>query len=740
MSLENNIKVGILVILGVLIANAALSYRSTSTLINRTEWVMHTDRVIAELEATLSTLKDAETGERGYIITGEETYLEPYQAALGQIDRHVQAVRDLTVDNPSQQARIPLLRKKTADRLLLLKQSIDLRRQGQVEAARQLIGSGVGKSTMDDLRQLIEAMERDERDLLRTRTEASATSARFTYLTFIAANVIACLLLVGSSYLALSGIRTRRRAEATLFQQRQLLEVTLSSIGDGVIATDNKGAVRFLNPVAEALTGWKQKDAEGRHITTVFNIVNEDTRQAVENPAIRTIREGVIVGLANHTVLVRKDGVEIPIDDSGSPIKDSRGVLLGSILIFRDITDRRTAENERARLFAAEKHAREQAEIASRSKDEFVATMSHELRTPLNAILGWAQMLRTGRLDPKQTADGLDTIERNAKMQRQLIEDLLDMSRVMTGKLSLDLRAVDLAQVIEASVDSIRPSVIAKSIDLKVQLNPGGGLVSGDPDRLQQIMWNLLSNSVKFTPRHGHIEVRLNRLESNFEIVVSDSGTGISEEFLPYVFNRFSQANTTTERQYGGLGLGLAIVRHLVEGHGGTIRAASGGLGKGATFTVSLPIRAVSGDLDLIGTSGDNVHMLAESIRLDGVSVMIVDDEADSRALLETILTQRGAEVRTCRSSAEALTVIQNWVPSIIVSDLAMPEQDGYSFIRKLRSMSGKSRTIPAVALTARARTEDRLQTLAAGFQQHLIKPVDAAELVMVIASLSERA
>jgi PAS domain S-box-containing protein len=482
-------------------------------------------------------------------------------------------------------------------------------------------------------------------------------------------------------------ITGRKRAEEELLQQREWLRTTLASIGDAVIATDTKGFVTFLNPVAQTLTGWKQEEAEGTPLLMIFNIMNEQTRQTVENPALRAMREGVIVGLANRTILIAKNGAEIPIDDSGAPIKDSEGNILGAVLIFRDITERRRTEAERSRLLASERAARERAETANRAKDEFVAAVSHEVRTPLNAVLGWAQMLRRGKLDKKETARAIETIERNAKAQATIIEDLLDISRVITGKLNLNVRPVELLPIIEYAMDAIRPAADAKSIQLRVHHEPTRCLVSGDPQRLQQIFWNLLSNAVKFTPKCGWVEVRSERTGSQLQITVSDSGAGINPEFLPYVFDRFSQATIASRAKYGGLGLGLALVRYLVELHGGTVRADSAGEGQGAAFTIQLPIRAVlEGPTDFEQIS-EYVVPFADTIMLDGLRVMVVDDEEEARDLLATMLTKHGAEVKACASAAEALAAMEQWRPSLLVSDIGMPNEDGYAFIRQVRAL-----------------------------------------------------
>jgi len=548
--------------------------------------------------------------------------------------------------------------------------------------------------------------------------------------------------IIGASKSA-RDITERKRVEEALLQHRELLRVTLSSIGDAVITTDMDGLITFLNPVAAGLTGWSEEEAKGRPLELIFNIVNEQTHKHVENPAVRAIKEGVIFGLANHTLLIAKDGSEIPIDDSGAPIKDVDGRILGAVLVFRDITDRKLVEDERGNLLEREKAARELAEAALRARDEFVAIVSHELRSPLNAILGWASILRGSTSSNEETDRRLEIIERNARAQVQIIDDLLDISRVMTGKLKLNRRTVEPSEIIESAIDSIRPAADAKSIQLRVQLASSGSVVSGDPSRLQQIVWNLLSNAVKFTPRGGRVTVKLENVGPDLIISVSDSGEGITPEFLPYVFDRFTQATTTTERKYGGLGLGLAIVRHLVELHGGTVHAESPGDEGGATFTVTLPIRMSQEPLDNLQTTTfpHSAIPLSQDIALGGLRVMIIEDNDEMREMTRVMLTQRSAEVRCCASAAEAYEQLQHWQPDIIICDIGMPEEDGYSFIRRVRSLERQNGwNIPAVALTGYARTEDRTRALAAGFQMHVSKPVEATELLLVIASLAGRA
>ena len=409
---------------------------------------------------------------------------------------------------------------------------------------------------------------------------ASPYSLKFAAVVFNRMLLFVSLVLFASS---------RRTAERRLRQQRESLRVTLSSIGDAVIATDMSGAVTFINPTAEALTGWTMARSQDRPLDEVFHIINEETRQPVESPFTAVKQKGIVVGLANHTTLITKDGREIPIEDSGAPIKDPDGKPIGVIIVFHDVSERRRAEQEREQLLKREQAARNEAEAANRLKDEFLATVSHELRTPLNAILGWATMLNRGTVEEETARNGMMVIERNARAQAGIIDEILDVSRIITGKLRIKQQPIELASIIQAALDSLRPAVTAKSIKLTVSLDPNKGLVIGDPDRLQQVIWNLVANAIKFTPEGGRVEVRLERLDSHVRLSVSDSGIGIDKQFLPYVFERFRQADSSMTRTYNGLGLGLAIVRHLVEMHGGKVWADSAGEGQGAVFTVQLP-------------------------------------------------------------------------------------------------------------------------------------------------------
>ena len=696
---------------------------------------------------------------------------------------------------------------------------------------------------------------------------------------------------------------------------RNWLATTLRSIGDAVIATDEQGKVTFLNPIAERLTGWGEAEALGQPLDAVFHIISERTRAVVESPVAKVLREGKIVGLANHTVLLPKSGPEVPIDDSGAPIRNEAGEIIGVVLVFRDVSELKRRENQneflakagealvssldyqatlatvarfavprladwcsvelvepgttrtkqvavahvdpakvryaeelgrryptpedartgvpqvlrsgkselyaeipqalleagardaehlriirelelrsamvvplsvRGRIFGAmtfvyagsdrrytaedlvfaedlarraamaiensmaikeaaeardrERWLREEAERTNRLKDEFLATASHELRTPLNAILGWTLTLRRSPIDA-ETDRALTIVERNARAQAKLIEDVLDVSRIVSGKLSLHLGPTSVAAAARAAIETVTPAADAKGITVLANIESEPLTITADADRLQQVIWNLLSNSVKFTPKDGQVSLRVYREASDVCVQVKDSGEGIRRELLTAIFEPFQQADSSTTRRHGGLGLGLAIVKQLVVAHGGAVSAHSDGPGKGSTFIVRMPIRAVATAGAEVSdspatASHDPLVATALDARLDGLRVLVVDDEADARALVQEILRQHGAEVYLAQSAAEARSALSHTKPDVIVSDIGMPDEDGYSFIRRVRSEGGR---MPAIALTAYASQQDAQRAFVAGFQKHVTKPVEPARLVSVVANLGGR-
>jgi PAS domain S-box-containing protein len=666
-----------------------------------------------------------------------------------------------------------------------------------------------------------------------------------------------------------------RRGIGALAESEERLSVTLGSIGDAVIATDEQGRVIRLNAIAERLTGWTQDEAAGQPLESVFVIINELSRQPVENPAGRVLRQGAIAGLANHTVLVARDGRETPIDDSAAPIRTADGRLTGVVMVFRDITARRAVDRERTALLDAERAARREAETAaqqlqtalragrmgtwkftmangrvewspgleaihgyapgafpgtfeafrdeihpedtervidairtaveqrcdhrveyrivrrdgivrwveglgrvvsdehgqpafmigvcadvterreiedqraqlldrehaarveieraSRLKDEFLAVLSHELRTPLNAVLGYAHLLNSGALPPERTGHALDAIQRNAQAQARLVESLLDLSRIMAGKFDLDLQRLDLGRVVEGAVDVIRPEADGRGVVLEVMPPPSPIALMADGGRLQQVLWNLLSNAVKFTPRDGRVTVGWRQQDSTVRIEVRDTGQGIRADFLPHVFDRFSQADSQMRGARAGLGLGLALVREMVTAHGGTVTAESPGDGQGSTFVVTLPaLPAEAGAKPAFPVAA----AAGSAPPLPRLDILVVDDDGDVREVLALLLEAKGAVVRTASSAAEAFAAIRRRRPNLLLADLRMPGENGYSLIRKLRSEERTRHHAPlaAIAVSATDSQRDREEALVAGYDWHVAKPVTPDDLAHAIA------
>jgi PAS domain S-box-containing protein len=523
----------------------------------------------------------------------------------------------------------------------------------------------------------------------------------------------------------------RQRIADRLHFQANLLD----AVGEAVIATDLDGTIVYWNRAAQALYGWSADEVRGRK---VVDVVCDPASRAEAAAILARVEAGE--SWSGEFPVCRRDGRSFRAMVTDTPIRNADGKLIGVIGVSRDISEQKQAEAERSQLLIREQMARADAEAANRAKDEFLATLSHELRTPVTAIVGWAQVLRVRAGDPAIAGRAIETIERNAHVQAQLVEDLLDVSRIVSGQLRLDAHPLDLIPVIEAALDTVRPAAEVKGIRVESQLDPSAGPVSGDPDRLQQVISNLLANAVKFTPQDGRVQVRLERDGPDVEIAVSDTGQGIPPAFLPQIFDRFRQAESGTARAHGGLGLGLAIVRHLVELHGGTVAAESAGEGHGATFRVRLPIARLASGAPAGGGPPFIGLDPASLPSLDGLHLLLVEDDADSREALAVVLGQYGAKVTAVGSAAEALATISQSRPDVLVSDIGMPGEDGYSLLRTLRALPPEQGgAIPAIALTGYARPADRARVLAVGFQSHVAKPVEPADLVSVIARLAGR-
>jgi PAS domain S-box-containing protein len=513
-------------------------------------------------------------------------------------------------------------------------------------------------------------------------------------------------------------------------QELAYLAAIVESSDDAIVSKDLNGIVRSWNAAAVRMFGYTAAEIVGKPIRLLIPA----DRQTEEDEILARLRQGLRI---EHFETIRraKDGRLLDVSLTVSPVRDSTGRVVGASKIARDISDQKRAAAERERLLEAERVARAEAERASRLKDDFVAMVSHELRTPLNAMLGWTQLMTQARNDPAVIARGLDVLARNTRQQAQLISDLLDISRIVAGKLQLDARTVDLRSIVGQSCETLEEEARAKGVQIEAVLDEGASIVWGDPSRLQQVVSNLLSNAIKFTQRGGRVRVSLRFDGPRARLEISDNGAGIRPDSLPHVFDRFHQADRSITRRFGGLGLGLAIVKHLVELHGGEVQAASEGEGKGSTFTVTMPVVGDALDHERRRESREATDV---GVELAAIRLLVVEDEADTLEFLRRLLTTHGATVLTAANAGEALSLIRDEKPDLLISDIGLPEVDGYDLIQRIRREISPGRDIPAIALTAYARSEDRTRALLAGYQAHIAKPVEPNELLAMIASFVE--
>jgi PAS domain S-box-containing protein len=548
-------------------------------------------------------------------------------------------------------------------------------------------------------------------------------------------------------------VSERRRAEDAVNEATAVQEAVLQHAGYTMITASEDGVILSFNPAAERMLGYRADELIGKaHLDILHDRAELADRAELFADELGGIIEPgfeALVAKARHNLpneyewtYVHKSGRRFKVTMTMTALRDSQGRITGFLGIAGDISKRKAQEEERTAMLEQEQEARKVAEDANRLKDDFLAMISHELRAPLTAILGWAQMLRSGALDRASAERALLTIERNAKSQAHLVGDLLDASRIATGKLNIERKPVELMSIVEAAVDAVRPSVEAKNLRMQIVLEPWVGPFNGDAERLKQVVWNLLSNAIKFTPPGGLIEVRLERLENKALLIVSDTGQGIDPEFLPAIFDRFRQADSSSKRRQGGLGLGLAIVKHIVELHSGAIYAYSRGEGQGSDFMITLPLAAAdtaseSSELWPIRPDG---QMETRTTSLRGARVLVVDDDHDTREILAVMLMRYGTDIRSAGSAAEAIEIFKQWRPDVLVSDIGMPVEDGYALIGKIRALtSEEGGDIPAIALTAFAAAQDRERTFEAGFQKHLSKPVEPVQLAKEVARILGR-
>lgn len=834
--------------LALLLLGGILGYQNAWSLAEQNELVSHTQGVILKLESLLSTVKDGETGQRGFMLTEDPKYLAPYNSAVKNIDNELDGVRQKISDNPGQQKRLEELRQVIKDRLEVARVTIEEFQKGNRDGAVNIVKSDQGKKLMDEARKIIDGMQSVEQNLMNSRSAEARKTFRSLVRSITFTTILGIVLVSIVFLMSQRNIRQREKAAAVIAEQKERLRTTLASIGDAVISTDTEARITNMNAIAEVLTGWSNEEALGLPLETVFRIVNEDTRLTVPHPAEKALREGIVVGLANHTVLIAKDGRERAIDDSAAPIRCKEGEVVGCVLIFRDITEQRQAMKETEasearktsiletaldciiscdhegrivdfnpaaeRTFGYRREevvGREMSDIvvpvslrqrhqqgmtrymqtresrilgklmvmtglrsdgrefpvefsvnevktgglpmftaylrditdrkrmeddlrqtasdlseANRRKNEFLAMLAHELRNPLAPIRNALQVLKLTGGDPTTVSTATEMMERQVGQMVRFVDDLLDVSRISRGKIELRQERMDLASAVNHAVEAALPLYSSLGNELTVTLPPESINLLADPARIIQVVGNLLNNACKFTPRGGKVRLTVEKEGNEAVIRVRDTGIGIAAEQLPHIFEMFMQIDTSLERSVSGLGIGLTLVKNLVEMHGGAVQVFSEGLGRGSEFVVHLPTVDKAAESEPGGVEGDLPTITPRR-------VLVVDDNRDAATSLVMLLKLMGHEAHGVYDGVEALAAAEELRPEVILCDLGLPKLNGYEVARRVRDEEwGKG--IRLVALTGWGQAEDRKRSNDAGFNGHLVKPVAQGALTRLLA------
>jgi PAS domain S-box-containing protein len=724
---------GISAVIALMIASIFVTRNTSEEQRDATARVLHTLDVLGHVDEIRALVTEAEAAQRGFILSNDTDYFEPFAAAARATESCIDDLEKLTADNPPQRARTQRLRGLVRERLKQMDEVLMISKERGLMAARQALLASHGKGSMAAIREVVLALKSTENERLTKRLRTADVGYDRSRSLNLFAGALGLLALGAFVYLVDKTLRARETAAEEIARQRETLRVTLASIGDGVITTDTLGRVVFLNAEAERLTGWETAEAAGKRLERIFNIVHEDTRQSVDNPASSALRDGVVVGLAHRTLLVGRDGVERPIDDIAAPIRDSQGKVAGVVLVFRDVTEDRAATNELRKL------ASELSE-ADRRKNEFLAMLAHEIRNPLAAIRNSAAVLKLAGRDPQAAVSAQGAIDRQMEHLVRLIEDLLDVARISRGKLELRRTRMDLRLALEQALEVSRPLCADNEQALEVEIPPTPLYVHGDAVRITQAIANLLNNACKFTPRGGRIRVSVGVEDRHAIVRIRDDGIGIAPEHLPRLFDMFSQIDTSLERTQGGLGIGLNLVKQLVEMHGGRVEVRSEGVGTGSEFIVHFPVNAE--DVNGTGEIADQPAALPQgaSPRAEmaaaapprapakGRRILVVDDNADSADSLVMLLRLLGHEAEVARDGVEAVETALRTRPDVVLLDIGLPRLNGFEAARRIR-LSPHGRGVKLIAVTGWGQDEDRDLSRSAGFDEHLVKPVDIDRL-----------
>ncbi|WP_020466576.1 CHASE3 domain-containing protein [Singulisphaera acidiphila] len=727
--------------LALLSLNIIVAFASIRTITSRVRQSIRSRAILSEVEGIISALSEAESGQRGFLLTGSDTYLEPYDRAVGILQGRLDRLESLAANDPDQRRRVNDLSRLIELKREELAQTVALFRAGNENAAIMTVKSGRGNRLMDQARQVASVVQEQERSVLAGNGRISRRAMRRTVLAVVIATFLAMGLLILALILRRRELAERERRAQAVRRSEARLVTTFLSIGDAVISTDETGCIQLMNPVAEALTGYSLSDAVGRPVQMVLQLVNETTKLPSENPVARVIREGVVMGLANHTLLIARDGTRIPIDDSAAPIRDTGGQIIGVIIVFRDITARRRDEIERERLLSAERMALAEAENANQAKDQFLAILSHELRTPLNPIMLAVTSMLARPIPAEDIGPTLEMIRENVVLEARLIDDLLDVMRIARGKLTLHTTVVDCHSLIRHALQICQSDVQDKELGVVVNLAARHHHVSADATRLEQVFWNLIKNAVKFTPSGGTIEIRtwnepdpVVMGQNLLMIEFIDTGIGVEPSVLPWIFDPFHQGEGSITRRFGGMGLGLAISQGVIEAHGGVLTAESLGKDQGTTLRVQLKVEhkpaPLAKSLPQQGPPPPALNAPQASLR-----IFLIEDEPMTLIVMARLLRRIGHEVTTASSVQEALTVANGLEFDVVISDIGLPDGSGLDLFRQLSA----NRVLPAIALTGFGMREDIRQSREAGFRAHLTKPIDFARLVSTIRQVVGR-
>ncbi len=836
----------------VLITSAIVLFVFGSHAIVAREAVTRNREVIFTLDDTLSILKDAETGARGYLLAENEAFLSPYNAAIKAVASDISSLDRWVTSGDLTREEATDLEAKVANKLSRLAETIEMQRSGHHAEVIERVKSGEGKQAMDEVRATIAQIKNRQIAVMTKNEERSSFLGSLRTEVFVGCTLVNIFFLIWSAGRIKREMNKTRASAAVLGEQRELYATTLASIGDAVVTTDEKGLITFMNQVAVELTGWSLADSIGKPLATVFKIISESTRLPSESPVEKVLRLGTIVGLANHTLLIRKDGSEIPIDDSGAPIRHADQSIRGVVLVFRDFSEHKRSEaallrnSEQMRLAteaadlgmfyctypldrivwndqckahfflppdaevdfklfysllhpddreptrqaiekaekehvpydieyrAVSQHGRErwiraagrfyydaharptrfdgvtmditdrkarektiqearaQAEAANKAKDQFLATLSHELRTPLTPVLATLGMWDKSDGTPAGFHEDVQMLRRNIELEARLIDDLLDLTRVVKGKLTVSLEKIDVHDLLHHVANVCKEDVQSKKIDLKLKLDAPNPIVKADSARLQQVLWNILRNAVKFSPRQSGVDVATsNTPEGNLHITVSDHGIGMTPQTMQKLFKPFEQGSDEITRRFGGLGLGLAISKALVDAQGGTIQAASEGLGRGSTFTIELPSLTAKEAAAATPKQPASAEENGRHLR-----ILLAEDHVDTARILKLVMSNWGHQVETAGSVAGAVDLAKENRFDLVISDIGLPDGTGLDLMRAIRKFS----QVPAIALTGYGMDEDIAATRQAGFNAHLTKPTDLTQLQTSIAKLSQPA